>query len=114
VTDADTDTDAEIAAEIDEPFTVGFLGYAPEAGSETAHAYEDAVLPLLEDHGARIVYRGCRAAGEDEGLPLEVQILSFPGPAALAAFLADERRAALRAEYGEVFARTEVVRIEER
>ena len=104
MTDADTDG----------PFTVAFLGYAPDAGGDTAHAYEDRVLPLLADHGARIVYRGCRAAGEDEELPLEVQILSFPGRGALATFLTDERRVALREEYGEVFDRTELVRIEER
>jgi hypothetical protein len=98
----------------DEPFTLAFLGYAPEAGRQAAHAYEDAVLSLLPDHGARVVYRGCRAGGEDEVLPLEVHLLWFPGRAALVAYLADERRAALRAEYGDVFARTEVVTVEER
>jgi hypothetical protein len=104
VTDAETET----------PFTLAFLGYGPDAGRQAAHAYEDAVLSLLPDHGARVVYRGCRAAGEDEALPLEVHLLWFPGRAALAAYLADDRRAAARAEFGEVFARTDVVTVEER
>ena len=107
-------TEAVTQTETDEPFTLAFLGYVPEAGRQTAHAYEDAVLPLLADHGARVVYRGCRAAGEDEALPLEVHLLWFPGRAALAAYLADDRRAALRAEYGDVFERTELVTVEER
>jgi hypothetical protein len=106
VTDAVTETD--------EPFTLAFLGYAPEAGRRAAHAYEDAVLSLLPDHGARVVYRGTRAQGEDEALPLEVHLLWFPGQGALAAYLADDRRAALRAEFGDVFARTDVVTVEER
>ena len=101
-------------AETETPFTLAFLGYGPEAGRRAAHAYEDAVLSLLPRHGARVVYRGCRAAGEDEALPLEVHLLWFPGRAALAAYLADDRRAAARAEFGDVFARTEVVTVEER
>ena len=103
-----TDTDTET------PFTLAFLGYGPDTGRRAAQAYEDAVLALLPDHGARVVYRGCRAEGEDEVLPLEVHLLWFPGRAALAAYLADDRRAALRAEFGDVFARTELVTVEER
>jgi hypothetical protein len=104
VTDAETET----------PFTLAFLGYGPDTGRRAAHAYEDAVLALLAEHGARVVYRGCRAEGEDESLPLEVHLLWFPGRGALAAYLADDRRAALRAEFGDVFARTELVTVEER
>jgi hypothetical protein len=107
---AQTVTETETEA----PFTLAFLGYGPDAGRGAAHAYEDAVLLLLADHGARVVYRGCRAQGEDETLPLEVHLLWFPGQAALAAYLADDRRAALRAEFGDVWARTEVVVVEER
>jgi len=113
-TATETETEAETETETDEPFTLAFLGYAPDAGRAAAHAYEDAVLPLLSDHGARVVYRGTRAAGEDETLPVEVHVLSFPGRAALNAYLADPRRVALRAEHGDVFSRTELVAVEER
>ena len=106
--------EAETETEIDEPFTLAFLGYARDAGRRAAHAYEDAVLALLPDHGARVVYRGTRVEEEDDALPLEVHLLWFPGRGALAAYLADDRRAALRAEFGDVFARTEVVNVEER
>jgi hypothetical protein len=93
------------------PLTFAFIGYAEDPAR--AHAYEDAVLPLLADHGARVEYRARRAAGQDAALPVEVHLLWFPDRDALAAYLADPRRAALRAEHGEVFTRTELVEVEE-
>lgn len=92
------------------PVTLAFVGYADDP--DRAHAYEDAVLPLLAGHGARVVYRGRRTSGQDPALPVEVHVLWFPGRDALDAFLADPRRAGLRAEHGEVFTRTEVVEVE--
>jgi uncharacterized protein (DUF1330 family) len=92
------------------PLTLAFVGYADDP--DRAHAYEDAVLPLLADHGGRVEFRGRRIAGQDAALPVEVHVLSFPDRHALDAYLADARRAALRAEYGEVFTRTEVVEVD--
>ena len=86
------------------PLTLAFVGYADDP--DRAHAYEDAVLPLLADHGGR------RTVGKDAALPVEVHVLSFPDRQALDAYLADPRRAALRAERGEVFTRTEVVEVD--
>ncbi len=95
-----------------EAFTIAFVGYADEAMSERASAYEDEVLPLLAEHGARLVYRGRRAPGQSASLPLEVHVIWVPDRAAFDAYLADERRLALMKKYGEVFTRKEVVAVE--
>ena len=86
-----------------EPFTLVFVGYAGPESAARAAAYEDAVLPLLADHGARVAYRGRRVEGEDDALPLEVHLLSFPNRAAFDASIADDRRAVLLREFGDVF-----------
>lgn len=96
----------------DAPFTLAFVGHSPAAQADRATAYEDAVLPLLADHGARVLYRGRRAPGEDDALPLEVHLIGFPSRAAYAAYLGDPRRAALLREYGDVFTRKEAVVLE--
>src|SRR5690606_22545480 len=64
----------------DGPFTLAFVGYTgPEPGAaERASAYEDAILPLLADHGAELVFRGRRSGGQDPELPVEFQLLRFP------------------------------------
>jgi hypothetical protein len=95
-----------------QPFTLAFVGYTTAASAERAGEYEDAVLPLLTDHGARVVYRGRRASGEDAALPFEVHLLWFPNQAALDAYLADDRRAELLARYGDVFTQKQSVVLE--
>jgi uncharacterized protein (DUF1330 family) len=101
-----------MVAEPDAPFTLAFVGYAATGMSERASAYEDEVLPLLADHGARLLYRGRRAAHQDDSLPLEVHLTWFPHRRALEAYMADERRAALMEAHGEVFTRKEVVEVD--
>jgi len=97
---------------VTEPFVLGFVGFAAPEQSDDAAAYEDAVLPLLADHGARLLYRGRRAAGEDPALPLELHLVWFPDREALDAFLADERRTAAIERYGTVFSQAYVVRMD--
>jgi uncharacterized protein (DUF1330 family) len=87
----------------DRPFTLAFVGYSGAETADQASAYEDEVLPLLEDHGARVLYRGRRADHEADALPLEVHLLWFPHRAALDAYLADPRRRALLDRYGDPF-----------
>jgi uncharacterized protein (DUF1330 family) len=72
--------------------------------------YEDRVLELMEDHGARVLQRA-RTDGAD-GAPLEIQILEYPSQAALDGYLADERRAALAGERDAAIARTEILPVE--
>jgi uncharacterized protein (DUF1330 family) len=60
----------------------------PRAGIECFQRYEQAVLPLLEEHGARLERRLRSAAGE-----VEVHLLTFAEEEALAAYLDDPRRA---------------------
>ena len=84
-------------------FTLVFVGYAEPATSDSAAAYEDAVLPLLDDHGARLLYRGRRATGQDPSLPLEVHLIWFPDRGAFESFMDDGRRSALVQEFGQVF-----------
>ena len=94
------------------PITLAFVGYTTSADAERAAAYEDAVLPLLAEHGARVLHRGRRRADQHESLPFEVHVLWFPDRAAFDAYLADDRRAALLAQFGETFTRKEVVELD--
>ncbi len=76
-------------------------------GEEAAMtAYEDEVLALIPDHGARVVQRAI-GAGAD-GTPHETQLYRFPDSAALDAYLADPRREALASVRDRVVARTEL------
>jgi uncharacterized protein (DUF1330 family) len=70
--------------------------------------YEDRVLGLLPDHGARIDTR-VRAL---EGSLTEIQILEFPSEQALVDFQNDRRRADLSAIRNAVIASTTVIRVE--
>ncbi len=92
--------------------TIAFVGYTTADLEARASEYEDAVLPLLADHGAKVLYRGRRVAGQDAELPLEVHLLWFPDRAAFDAYIADERRAARLDEFGEVFTVKQVVEVE--
>jgi uncharacterized protein (DUF1330 family) len=74
-------------------------------------AYEDQVLPLLADHGGRVVSRVRRAAGEADG-PLETHLLRLPSQAALDAYMADERRVALATARDAAIERTEIQRVD--
>jgi GNAT superfamily N-acetyltransferase len=62
-----------------------------------ANGYEDAVLALMAAHGGRVERRLRTADGRTE-----VQVLSFADRAGVASFMADPRRAALRAKLGDV------------
>jgi hypothetical protein len=81
----------------------------PRAEAALVH-YEDTVLEMLGDHGARVLQR-VRADGGD-GRPLEVQILEFPSQVALDDYMSDERRMALAGERERAIARTEVLRVD--
>ena len=94
-------------------FTIAFVGHVARENAAKAAAFEGAVLALLPDHGAKVVYRGTRAEGQSESLPFEVQLLEFPNQDAFDRYLADERRQALLAEYGEVFIMKQAVVMEE-
>jgi Protein of unknown function (DUF664) len=96
----------------DAPLTLVFVGYADPTDERRAAAFEDAVLPLLADHGAELAYRGRRAAGQDEALPLEVHLIRFPHRRALESYMSDDRRAALVEDYGEVFTVEQVVEMD--
>ena len=95
------------------PFTIAFVGTTTAERAEAASAFEDEVLALLPDHGARVVYRGHRAPGQDPALPVEVHLLWFPSRAAFDAYLADDRRQGALARHGEVFTEKVVVELDE-
>jgi hypothetical protein len=101
-----------MGTDVGRPFTVVFVGYATESSAPQAAAYEDAVLPLLADHGARVVYRGRRVPGQDPMLPAEVHLLWFPHRHAFDAYIADHRRTELVARFGEVFTAKHAVEME--
>jgi uncharacterized protein (DUF1330 family) len=87
----------------EQPFTLAFVGYTTAELADGAAGYEDAVLPLLADHGARLIYRGRRSDGLDAELPFEVHLLWFPNRTAYDAYFADPRRLALLERFGDVF-----------
>lgn len=97
---------------VKEPFVLGFVGFTAPGETDNAAAYEDAVLPILEEHGARVLYRGRRADDEDATLPAEIHLIWFPDSAAFDAFLADDRRQAAISRFGNVFSRAHVVRLD--
>lgn len=77
---------------------------------EALCAYEDAVLSLMGDHGARVLQR-MRTDGTN-GAPLEIQVLEFPSQGALDSYMQDERRTALAGERDAAIARTDVLAAE--
>ena len=96
----------------DRPISLAFVGHTTPDLADRAVAYEDAVLALLADHGARVVYRGRRRPGQDPALPLEVHLLWFPTRTAFDAYLADDRRVELLRRFGEVFTSKQVVEMD--
>ena len=74
------------------------------------HAYEDAVLPLLADHGGRLVSRHT-VAPRQAGDPLEVQMIELHDRAALDAYLVDPRRLAREGQREQSIARTQILRL---
>ena len=83
----------------------------PRPGAEEELcAYEDTVLGLMGDHGARVLQR-LRTDGAD-GAPLEIQALEFPSREALDGYMQDERRTALASVREAAIARTEVLPVE--
>lgn len=96
----------------EEPILLAFVGHAAPGRADDAAAFEDAVLPLLADHGARVVFRGRRRAGQDPALPFEVHLLWFPDRGAFEGYLADARRTELLERFGDVFAVKQAVEID--
>ncbi len=96
----------------EEPILLAFVGYAAPDRADDAAAFEDAVLPLLADHGARVVYRGRRRAGQDPALPFEVHLLWFPDRGSFDGYLGDARRAELLERFGEVFTVKQAVELD--
>lgn len=94
--------------------TIAFVGHAAPDRADAASRYEDAVLPLLADHGAELLYRGRRAEGQEPELPLEVHLIHFPSRASYDGFLVDGRRLALMEQHGEVFTSKVVVELDAR
>ena len=86
------------------------LLWASEGLEDDLSAYEDAVLPLIGDHGGEVLQRA-RGDGS-EGRPHEVHLYRFPSQAAIDAYIADPRRLALADERDRVVARTDVFPVE--
>jgi len=80
----------------------------PPGGVERFQRYEDAVLPLLTEHGARLERRLRSAAGD-----MEVHVLSFAAAESLAAYLHDPRRAAHRDLLESSGAELELIEVED-
>ena len=73
--------------------------------------YEDVVLPLLDEHGGRLLSREtvCRAGDQD---PLEVQMIELRDQAAFDGYMADPRRLALEDQRIRVIGRTQILHLE--
>jgi uncharacterized protein (DUF1330 family) len=86
------------------------LLWAKPGAEEALCAYEDSVLELMSDHGARVLQR-LRTDGAD-GAPLEIQALEFPSQEALDGYMQDERRTTLAGKREAAIARTDVLPVE--
>jgi hypothetical protein len=64
------------------------LLWSRPGAEEALCAYEDTVLGLMGDHGARVLQR-MRTDGAI-GAPLEIQVLEFPSQSALDGYMQDE------------------------
>jgi hypothetical protein len=69
------------------PITLVLIARVPPAGVADFQAYEDAVLPLLADHGGTLQRRLRDADGSTE-----LHIVQFPDETALANYRQDPRR----------------------
>jgi hypothetical protein len=90
------------------PLTFVVVARIPRAGVERFQRYEDAVLPLLREHGARLERRLRSATGD-----VEVHVLSFAAPESLTAYLDDPRRAEHRALLEASGAELELIEVED-
>ena len=71
------------------------LLYAGHGGREALKAYETEVLPILHEHGGRLISASRPSEPRDDD-PDEIHIVHFPDMAALTAFRADPRHVALK------------------
>ena len=116
------------------PRTLCVLLWAHPGAEAALAAYEDRVLRLVPDHGARVVQRarvsggqgarvggvqGARVSGGQRARvsgadtqPAEIQLLEFPSTAALDAYMGDPRRTVLAADRDRAIARTEIIEVE--
>ncbi len=92
------------------PVNMCALLWAHHGAEADLVAYEDEVLELLPDHGARLISRA-RTAGLD-GEPYEIQLIEFPSEDALADYVADERRMAMADQREAAVSRTELMRVD--
>ncbi|MER6349171.1 hypothetical protein ACWC10_25985 [Streptomyces sp. NPDC001595] len=69
------------------PITYLLLARLPEGGLDAFDAYENAVLPLLEEHGGRLEQR-LRTLDDR----VEAHVVTFPSDEHFATYRADPRR----------------------
>ena len=91
--------------------TVAFIGHARPDMIERAAAFEDEALALLVELGGTVLFRGRRTAEQDQSLPAEVHILSFPSRTIFDSYLQHERRQQLLAKHGDTFDAKTVVEV---
>jgi uncharacterized protein (DUF1330 family) len=94
------------------PVTLTFyaLLWAHPGADDALAAYEDKVLGLLGDHGAKLLQRA-RSDGA-EGRPSEIQLFEFPSSEAFDAYMANPRRTALTSEREAAIARTQLINVQ--
>lgn len=88
--------------------TLALIARIPAEGVEAFRAYEDAVLPLLRDHGGTLQRRLCSAPGTTE-----IHLVLFPSREHFAGFRADPRRASYAALLEASGATTELIEMDD-
>jgi uncharacterized protein (DUF1330 family) len=78
-----------MSTENENALTFVLIARIPPAGVEAFRAYEDQVLPLLNEYGGRLQRRLRNEAGT-----LEVHIIGFPSDMAFQKYRRDPRRTA--------------------
>lgn len=87
---------------------IAFL-HARDGGLAALRDFEAPVLPILDDHGGRLVCAVAPDGGTFDPRPDEVHLLSFPELEAFVAYRADPRHAGLAEVRARAIGRTGVL-----
>ena len=83
------------------------LLYASKNGIEGLRAFESKVIPILREHGGRLISASSYAERK-EGEADEIHVIQFPSHDAFEAYKQDARVIELRALKDEMISKTEV------
>ena len=85
--------------------------YAGEYGLEGLDAFEREVLPIIQNHGGKLLHALRPEAHGDNGIPDEIHHLVFPDEQAFDNYCSDPRTNALTERRRQIIAHSRILRI---